>query len=230
MSHTSSIKTDFLKPDAQIPGQNYFLVSFVDPPNRRLEDRVRYECYKYMSQMLQSDEQVVNLMTRLGEASTPFDRIKMIQDDYLGWLAINGVDVRKEFATDFGDEVALRAIKIRGVFSSTEDAHRKVKELQKSDPNFHIYLGDCGKWMPSFPDSDTVHREMAAKYQDEDLNNLIEENMIAQEQGKVQFQERQREMKENPETAEAIKKRKVTSAQRLTKFRELHRRAKSSKK
>lgn len=228
MSHSN--KTDFLKPDAQIPGQNYFLVSFVDPPARRLEDRVRYECYKYMLHMLNSDEQVVNIMTRIGESQTSLEKIKLIQDDYLGWLAINGVDVRKEFTGDFGEEVALRAIKIRGVFSTTEDAHRKVKELQKTDPNFHIYLGDCGKWMPSFPDSDTIHRDAAAKYQDEDLNNLIEENLLAQEQGKVQFQERQREMKENPETAETIKTRKLTSAQRLTKFRELHRRTKLNKK
>ncbi len=228
MSHHS--KSDFLKPDAQMPGQNYFLVSFVDPPNRRIEDRVRYECYKYMDQILKSDEQLVNYMVRLNEALTPIDRIKMIQDDYLGWLAINGVETRQQFAADFGDEVALRAIKIRGVFSTIEDAHRKVKELQKLDPNFHIYLGDCGKWMPSFPDSDVIHREMAAKYQDDDLNKLIEENIVAQEQGKIQFQERQREMKENPETQEVVKKRKITSAQRLTKFRELLRRNNDKRK
>ncbi len=217
---------DFLKQDPQVPGQNYFLISFADPKDRRIEDRVRYEMYRYFAEMLKSDEQVAEMQLNLGEAETMSDKVQLLADDYLGWLSTNGVKVRRDFAEEFGEELALRAVKIRGVFSMREDADRKAKELQKTDPYFSIYLGDVGKWMPGFPDSEVRHRDMAEQYQDEQLSTLISENIAAQEQSQASFKKRQQELVDNPIPEEKVKKRKLTRAQYVQRLRELRRTAK----
>jgi len=64
----------------------------------------------------------------------------------------------------------IRGIKVRGVFSSEAEASIRAKRLQKSDPNFNIYMGAVGKWMAWEPDANKVTDQ---EYANEQLNTLM---------------------------------------------------------
>ena len=46
----------------------------------------------------------------------------------------------------------IRAQKMRGVFASKEEADAKATELRELEPEFHIWMGEVGKWCPFDPD------------------------------------------------------------------------------
>lgn len=65
---------------------------------------------------------------------------------------------------------SLRGLKIRGVFGTKQEADKKAEELQKLDPDFHVFVGEVGKWLPWDPEPSSIEDN---KYQEEELNNLM---------------------------------------------------------
>lgn len=45
-------------------------------------------------------------------------------------------------------KIGKMAIKIRGAYSTYDDAIKRVKYLEKNDNVFNIFIGEVGKWMP----------------------------------------------------------------------------------
>lgn len=82
-------------------------------------------------------------------------------------------------------------IKIRGVFSTQDEAGHWAKKLQEEDSLFNIYVVDMYKWLhiPPPSDIDDVH------YQNEELEKLIQGHREAQRAGKIAFERRREEMK-----------------------------------
>lgn len=64
----------------------------------------------------------------------------------------------------------LRALKIRGVYDTKEEARERCEELQTTDPNFHVFVGDMGKWCPWDPDPNNSQDQ---QYQQKELNDLM---------------------------------------------------------
>ena len=56
----------------------------------------------------------------------------------------------------FSIKKKYRALKIRGVFSTEEDAKAFASSIRESDPNFDIYCGNVGEWLP-FDDDQKAH-------------------------------------------------------------------------
>jgi len=44
-----------------------------------------------------------------------------------------------------------KAIKVRGVFGTYEEAIHRCKQLQQVDKDFDIFIGEVGKWLPFNP-------------------------------------------------------------------------------
>ena len=59
----------------------------------------------------------------------------------------------------------------------------RAKRLQKSDPNFNIYMGSMGKWMAWEPDANKVVEQ---EYANEQLNTLMKKYR-ENEEDKEQF-------------------------------------------
>ena len=78
-------------------------------------------------------------------------------------------------------------MKIRGVFSSKEDAHVHVQRLRKVDTTFDIYLVEMYKWLQVPPDPNAIEDQ---NYQEEYLQNLIKGYKENQLLAKQHFQER----------------------------------------
>jgi len=64
----------------------------------------------------------------------------------------------------------LRGLKVRGVFSTREEAEEYSRYLRdKVDNMFDIYVGEVGKWLP-WDCSEKVENE---HYQEKELNDLM---------------------------------------------------------
>ena len=61
-------------------------------------------------------------------------------------------------------------MKIRYVAETLEKAKRKAKDLSSSDPDFHIFIVEVGKWFPLEVDPESIED---TEYQVETLNDIM---------------------------------------------------------
>ena len=65
----------------------------------------------------------------------------------------------------------IRSVKIRGVFSTLEDAKKRAEILRKNDKDYDIFIDDTGKWMEQDPDPLSVPE---AVYKNKKENQIME--------------------------------------------------------
>ena len=65
---------------------------------------------------------------------------------------------------------SVRGLKIRGIYDLREDADKRAKYLQEVDPDFHVFVGEVGKWLPWDPEPNDVADQV---YQEKELNDLM---------------------------------------------------------
>ena len=95
-----------------------------------------------------------------------------IEDDYKNFLDKNEERLENEFNTQYNFQTSTRGIKIRGVFSTQEEAELRCKLLREIDPNHDVYVGPVGMWMPWEPEAYKTGR---VEYMEEELNSLMHE-------------------------------------------------------
>jgi len=88
---------------------------------------------------------------------------------------------------------SVRGFKFRGAFPTLEAAQAHAKKLQKEDPNFHIYVGESGKWGPWDPDPNSSNTQ---EYYEEKLQDLMKGYLTSQEKGRQEELSRKRKMVE----------------------------------
>jgi|TARA_B110000858_G_C17791483_1_gene470146 hypothetical protein len=84
-------------------------------------------------------------------------------------------------------------IKIRGAFSTRDEAANHAKRLQKEDPTFDIYVVDMYKWLLIPPDSSKIED---VHYTNEKLEEIMSGYKENQAQAARMFQERKQGMAE----------------------------------
>ena len=85
----------------------------------------------------------------------------------------------------------IRGIKVRGVFSTKEEADKRAQELQDEDPDFHIFVGEVGKWLAQDPDPNSVPDQ---EYREKELNKLMKDYKASQAKAKAMEAERKNEL------------------------------------
>ena len=94
-------------------------------------------------------------------------------------------------------QFSLTALKIRGVFSTEEEAKKHAEKLMKMDPSFDVFLVETHKWLQIPPNVDEIENQV---FQDKRLNDLIRGYHEEQMKSKEHFEARKQE-----EIEEAIK-------------------------
>ena len=112
-----------------------------------------------------------------------------IQEDYKTFLYKAEEKLEEEFFKKNNFHTTMRGIKVRGVYSSTDEAQARAKRLQKSDPSFNIYLGHVGKWMAWEPNPDKVGDQ---EYANEQLNTLMKKYRENEENREVFYNEQKK--------------------------------------
>lgn len=167
---------DFLEVDQTIPGQNYVCMSFVDP-EEIIKNKEAFKTAKF----LQSYSKDKGL------------KFEEVYEDYLNYQYKFQDELQSDFDKENKHITNIRGIKIRGVYSTKEEAQMRSEKLHKMDPTFHVFVGQVGYWLPFNPCADKIEDE---KFLNGGLNDLMEkykENSINKD---ILYEERKREKME----------------------------------
>jgi hypothetical protein len=86
----------------------------------------------------------------------------------------------------------VRGLKVRGVFDDFETAKKYSETLRGSvESDFHIFIGEVGKWLPWDPEPSSVSEE---NYAEKELNNLMKAYKEHQAKAKQLYEQRKQEM------------------------------------
>ena len=100
----------------------------------------------------------------------------------------------------------VRAVKVRGIFSTQEEAKDRCIELNKLDPDFNIYIAPVGHWLPWCDDPDKAED---CEYSNKELNKLMKAYKENQIRAKMLHEERKNDLIEKNMKEAEEKKRKL---------------------
>lgn len=110
----------------------------------------------------------------------------------------------------------IRGLKIRGVFADRKDADKRANELQKIDPDFHVFVGEVGKWLPWDPDPNSVEDSV---YAEDQLNDLVKGYKDNLSKTKEMERQRKEDMIKQAATDEQSKNRNDKLEKRKARMR-----------
>jgi hypothetical protein len=161
---------DFLEVDQSIPGQNFVCLSFISPEKiiKKREAVLVKEFAKYFLKDLKNEKDPSKLDP---EKFTPeFIDTLNIYEKYEDFLYAHEEELTKKYNDENDFQTSIRGLKIRGVYESRREAEVRAKVLQRRDPNFHVFVGQVGYWLPWDPNPDNIGEQ---EYANEQLNTLM---------------------------------------------------------
>lgn len=204
---------DVLEEDKPINGQKYACLSFISPEDI-LERREHFLFQKFVKHwdFAKSMEKFVQFMNFVSH------KYDIVFDDLVNDLKdfteserdnLTKTDIASEYKTfldehedalneEFGKkndfQTSVRGIKVRGVFATQQEAEMRCKMVRDVDPNFDVYVGQVGVWVPFHPEAYKTGR---VEYMEEELNQLMHEKMKNERTAKNEFDKRIKESRRN---------------------------------
>ena len=204
---------DLLEEDKPLSGQKFVCVSFVSPENI-LQQKNHYFFQEFLkhydfTKSVQKFTQFINFLSY--KYSINFDDVmkdfqeytkteketfttNYVRDEYKNFLDANEDRIEDEFNTEQQFQTSTRGLKIRGVYSTQQEAELRCKLLREVDPNHNVYVGPVGMWMPWEPEAYKTGR---VEYLEEELNQLMNEKNKNEVAAKTQFEKRVLETKKS---------------------------------
>ena len=126
-----------------------------------------------------------------------------LDDDFKTFMDKNEDTLNTQFQKANAFQTSVRGIKLRGVYSTQEEAEMRCKKVREIDPNHDIFVGPVGIWIPFDPDAYKTGR---VEFMEEELNQLHSEKIKNEAKAKEEFDRRiketkQKAIKENIELA-----------------------------
>jgi hypothetical protein len=197
---------DLLDEDKPIAQQKFVCVSFVSP-EKIIKSKECYFFEQYLKgwELTKSMEKYAQFTSFLSfkyglnveqvtEDLTEFckeERTSLVQesiwDDYKSFLDKNEDKLEQEYTEAHSFQTNTRGIKVRGIFPSQKEAELRAKLLREMDPNFDVYVGPVGIWMPWEPDAYKTGR---VEYLEEELNQLMSQKKSNEDSAKEYFNKR----------------------------------------
>ena len=169
MAQSTEVTEDFLEVDQPIPGQNYACISFVSP-EEVLKKKELFMVHKYLK--------TVSKKYDLDE--------NKVEEEFKDFMYINSDKLEKEFYQNNDFRTTVRGVKVRGIYDTLREAQVRAKVLQKRDPNFNVYVGQVGYWLPWDPNP---HKVDTQEYAEGELNTLVQKYRENQAKKDAHFQE-----------------------------------------
>jgi len=202
---------DLCDEDTPLAGQKFACMSFVSPEKilKKREtylfdqfvkqwdftksmgkyfDFLNFLAYKYN---LKIDDISADFNEFVKEEETKL-KSASVEDDYKNFIDKNEDSLNEKFNREHSFQTSVRGLKIRGVYSTQDEAELRCKKLRELDPNHDIYVGPVGMWIPWDPDAYKTGR---VEFMEEELNQLHKEKMKNEERAKQEFENRVKETK-----------------------------------
>ena len=154
-----------------------FLASTINSYNERLgkeADRL------YNEGMQAQGDLVLSARMQVGDAIGEYQKFVQknaaeinktkIKEDFENFMYKNREKLEDEYYTANSFQTTVRGLKVRGSYSTKEEAAARAKKLQKSDPIHNIYVADVGKWLPWDPSPSQIKEQ---EYANDELNKLM---------------------------------------------------------
>ena len=191
---TNTIEEDFLEVDNEISGQKFTCLSFISP-----ENVLRNKDLFMVHHFLKATATEYNL----SESD--------VVEKYKTFLFSNEKKLEEVFHKENDFQTTVRGVKIRGTYSSLREAQARAKRLQKLDPNFNVYVGQVGFWLPWDPTPDNIEDQ---EYANTELNELVKKYNENQRDKEEHFREnidyvREQESLKLEKKEELIKKKQA---------------------
>ena len=170
MSRSEEVVEDFLEVDQPIAGQNFVCLSFISPDKvlKRREGLIVKEFAKWFLKDLK-DERNPGLLDPAKLTPEFIDTLN-VYEKFEDFLYGNEEYLNKKFNDENDFQTSIRGLKVRGVYESKREAEVRAKVLQRRDPNFHVFVGQVGYWLPWDPNPDNIAEQ---EYANDQLNTLM---------------------------------------------------------
>jgi hypothetical protein len=202
---------DLCDEDPPMAGQKFACMSFISPEKvlkqreiflfdqfvkrwdftksmAKFADFVGFLSYKYSL----NNQEVMDLFEEFVKEEQELLQKGSVEDDYKNFMDKNEDKLNEQFQKENQFQTSVRGLKVRGVFSTQEEAEMKCKKLREADPHHDIYVGPVGIWIPWDPDAYKTGR---IEFMEEELNQLHHEKLKNEEKAKQEFERRLKETK-----------------------------------
>ena len=207
---TEEQNQDFLEVDDLLSHQQYVCLSFLSP-EALIQKREAFNACKFLQSYCKEQKlEYKELYSKYEDFAYKFS--SELQRDF---------DEQNKFQT------SMRGLKVRGSYSTRQEADARAKKLQTCDSNFNVFVGEVGKWLPWDPNADGIQDEV---FQNSQLNNMMEkyeENNInrdifyeEQKRDKVRAAKEEFLKKKREEAAKAAKEKEEESSKALEDVKE----------
>ena len=216
---------DYLSADQPIPGQNYVCLSFISP-EKVIRDRHIFYVQQFLKSIYKTPEIPSDQLETLTEEQRE-DIMKLrvqkmfeegfsyesIEGAFQDFLVNNEETVGREFDATNDFRTSVRGLKVRGVFDTAAEARSRAERIRRRDPNFHVFVGQVGYWLPWDPNPENVQDQNYAESQLNELVHRYQENkerkdelfeMEKDEQRKAAIRENMRRKRELEEKMEGV--------------------------
>jgi len=105
-----------------------------------------------------------------------------IKESYDDFMYSNEKKLEEQFHAKNNFQTSVRGVKLRGNYSSQEEATARAKKLQRNDPVHNIYVATVGKWLAWDPSPNDVGEQEYAEDQLNELMKSYKENEEARDQ------------------------------------------------
>ena len=203
---------DLLEVDKPIAGQTFGCFSFISP-EKVLKQREMFYFEEFlkkweMNKSMEKFHQFLNFISykyklQFEEVTKDFEGFvkeerdsivnSSIEDDYKTFLDKEEEELEKKFNIKSNFQTSIRGFKSRGNFASQEEAELRAKLLRETDPNFDVFVGPIGMWLPWEPEAYKTGR---VEYMEEELNQLVHEKQKNESAAKTAFEQRVKETKQ----------------------------------
>ena len=112
-----------------------------------------------------------------------------LAEEYDDFIFKNGANLEDEFYAKNDFRTTVRGLKIRGAYSTREEAESRAKKLQKMDADHNIFVGQVGKWLPWDPSPNAIQDQ---EYAEDQLNTLMKKYK-ENEEAREMFHKEQRD-------------------------------------
>lgn len=203
---------DLCDEDAPIAGQKFVCMSFVSP-EKILKKRELYIFEQFVKQWdfaksmeksteflgflaykynLKPDDVMGDFKEFVKEEDAKV-KSSSLNDDFKTFMDKNEDRLNEQFGREHAFQTSVRGLKVRGAFSTQEEAEMRCKKLRDIDPTHDIFVGPVGMWIPWDPDAYKTGR---IEFMEEELNQLHSEKIKNETMAKEEFDRRVKETKQ----------------------------------
>ena len=101
-----------------------------------------------------------------------------VEKEYRDFTYKHAEQLQKDYDEVCDFKTNVRGVKVRGVYDSRREAESRAKRLHMQEPNFHVFIGQVGYWLPWDPEADRVQDEVFLNSQLNDMMGKYKENEV----------------------------------------------------